>query len=166
MAIANAIRDFVSSHISGSTIKWPNDIYIEGKKVSGVLIENTVMSQNLHTSVVGIGLNVNQRKFSSDLPNPTSMSIAAGREFDLDETLITLLKFLQVSTGKFYNEDYGEIKNSYLNNLWLINKWATYTDAFGKFDGRIADVAESGELVVVKKDGSTAQYSLKEIVFP
>ncbi|HJZ41122.1 MAG TPA: biotin--[acetyl-CoA-carboxylase] ligase [Bacteroidales bacterium] len=165
MSIANGIVEFIASHVDGARIKWPNDIYIEGKKVSGILIENTIMSQNLHTSIVGIGLNVNQREFSSDLPNPTSLNLATGREYDLDETLMLLLKHLQVNIGRFYREAYGEIKTTYLNNLWLINKWALFTDDSGEFEGRIADVAETGELVVTKRDGRTVHYDFKEITF-
>src|ERR1035437_6675835 len=56
-------------------IKWPNDIYIRNKKVAGILIENSVSGNNLQHSIIGIGINVNQEKFSAKLPNPTSFRI-------------------------------------------------------------------------------------------
>jgi BirA family biotin operon repressor/biotin-[acetyl-CoA-carboxylase] ligase len=166
MCISNGIVEYVASHVEGACIKWPNDIYIRDKKLSGILIENTIMSQNLHTSIVGIGLNVNQCEFSNDLPNPISLTLATGREYDLDEALRDLLEALRKSIGNLYREAYGEIKNSYLNNLWLINNWALFTDGYGEFEGRIADVAETGELVVTRRDGRTVQYDFKEIIFP
>ena len=55
-----------------SLIKWPNDILINGKKIAGILIENTLW-ENLHTSVIGIGLNVNQKSFPAEIPNPVSL---------------------------------------------------------------------------------------------
>ena len=55
-----------------SRIKWPNDIYAADRKICGILIENGISGNLLSTSICGIGLNINQREFPKDLPNPTS----------------------------------------------------------------------------------------------
>ena len=54
-------------------IKWPNDIYIGNKKICGMLIEHSISGDKLSASIIGIGLNLNQREFMSDAPNPTSL---------------------------------------------------------------------------------------------
>lgn len=165
MCVSGAIQEFIMSVAGPVHIKWPNDILLQGKKVAGILIENTILQQNLHTSVIGIGLNVNQTEFPSDLPNPTSLALAAGREFDLTESLNLLLRSLEVHIERFYEERYAEIKTFYLNNLHRLNKWADYTDSTGAFRGRIVDIADSGNLIIVKENGKERQYGFKEIAF-
>jgi len=163
MCISNGILDFITPIANPVSIKWPNDIYLNGRKVAGILIENTIMANCLFFSVVGIGLNVNQRVFSKHLPNPTSLSIETSKEFILSDSLNILLKCLNQWVNKLYNGVFSEIKTKYLNNLWLINKWTTFTDISGIFEGRITDVSESGELVILKKDGKMKSYLHKEI---
>jgi BirA family transcriptional regulator, biotin operon repressor / biotin---[acetyl-CoA-carboxylase] ligase len=163
MCISNAIHDFIMPLARPVQIKWPNDILLQGRKVAGILIENTVLQQNLHTSVVGIGLNINQKEFLPDLRNPTSLALATGKEFDLSESLNELLRSLDAHIDALYEERYAEIKTYYLNNLHKLNEWAEYTDSSGTFTGRIADVADSGELIVLKQNGTLMQYGFKQI---
>src|SRR5690606_39100590 len=74
-------------------IKWPNDVMLNGKKTCGILIENQLIGQLLGRSVVGIGLNVNQR--SQPVASATSLAVEAGHEFDLNEVLSLLLEKLE-----------------------------------------------------------------------
>jgi BirA family biotin operon repressor/biotin-[acetyl-CoA-carboxylase] ligase len=165
MCVSSAILDFINPIVQSVRIKWPNDILINGRKLAGILIENTILDRNLHTSIVGIGININQKEFPPDLPNPTSLSIATGKEYDLSDSLTALLKSLNTHIFKLYRERFAEIKTTYLNNLWGLNEWAVYKDSSGTFEGRIADVADSGELIVVLRSGATKQYGFKEIAF-
>jgi BirA family transcriptional regulator, biotin operon repressor / biotin---[acetyl-CoA-carboxylase] ligase len=66
-------------HQTGVRLKWPNDLYIDGNKAGGILIENSLRGASLSSSIVGIGLNVNQTSFDPSLPNPTSLALAAGQ---------------------------------------------------------------------------------------
>jgi BirA family biotin operon repressor/biotin-[acetyl-CoA-carboxylase] ligase len=166
MCVSNAIIDFILPVTQPVRIKWPNDILVNGRKVAGILIENTILDRNLNTSVVGIGININQKHFPPDLPNPASLCSITGKEFDLADALSGLLMSLNTNVNKLYSEKYTEIKTTYLNNLQGLNKWAIYTDSSGVFEGRIADVADSGELMVVHRGGGMKQYGFKEIIFP
>lgn len=74
---------FLQRYGMDAKIKWPNDIYVGDRKISGMLIENSLSGTLLRTSVIGIGLNVNQTEFPSDLPNPVSMSGITGADYDL-----------------------------------------------------------------------------------
>ena len=74
-----AICDTLSPYIQGVSVKWPNDIYVDDCKIAGILIENSFSSHLLDTSIIGIGLNVNQKIFADDIPNPTSLAILTER---------------------------------------------------------------------------------------
>ena len=81
-AVALAVADTIAEAGLRPAIKWPNDIYIGDRKVTGILIENDLMGPYLSRSVIGIGLNVNQTRFDPALPNPTSLAAEAGHPFD------------------------------------------------------------------------------------
>lgn len=63
-------------------IKWPNDIYTGNRKICGILIENILQGQDVASSIIGIGLNLNQTEFPSDLPNPVSLALLTGSRYD------------------------------------------------------------------------------------
>ena len=69
------------------SIKWPNDIYVKNDKIAGILIENSIMGEKLEYSVAGIGLNINQEKFLSNAPNPVSLKLITGSDYDLSDLL-------------------------------------------------------------------------------
>ena len=85
-AVSVAIVDVLSQFIDNQQlfIKWPNDIYFGDKKLAGMLIQNTVEGRMMGTSIIGIGLNVNQMEFSKDIPNPISLKMILGKDFDLE----------------------------------------------------------------------------------
>ncbi len=146
------------------TIKWPNDIMSENKKISGILIENSVKGNFINHSVIGVGVNVNQRKFKN-LPNATSMFIQTGREFSLD-TLASRLgeifckKFLQ------YEKNEGALLKYYNNQLFLKNTDSNFITKDGKrFSGKISRINKNGELVIMKADNREVNYTENEIRF-
>ena len=87
MMVAVVLSSYIETLFNGwqIAIKWPNDIYINDKKASGILIENTWKGAEWQYAVVGIGLNVNQQNFPSNIPNGTSLFIESGKSFDLFE---------------------------------------------------------------------------------
>ena len=165
MCIATGINDCLTDLGVRSQVKWPNDILIKGKKIAGILIENTILSQNLQTSIVGIGLNINQVSFPPHIPNPASLAGETGKSHDVGQLLERLLPFLEKRLIQLYAEDFMTIKSQYLNCLWLLNTYAGFTDQKGAFKGRIVDVAESGELVILTSSGETRMYGFKEVEF-
>lgn len=68
-------------------IKWPNDVWVQDRKISGMLIENSFSGTSVTGSIVGIGLNLNQKQFDPLLPNPTSLTLLTGREYSPEATL-------------------------------------------------------------------------------
>ena len=71
----------------GFAVKWPNDVYWQDKKVCGMLIENSLNGSDIATSIIGIGINVNQERFVSDAPNPVSLINITGHDHDLEALL-------------------------------------------------------------------------------
>lgn len=94
-ATSLAIVDTLATYDIRASIKWPNDIYINNKKISGILIENSVSGEKINWSIIGIGLNVNQTEFPPELPNPTSMSLCSpkfGQKYNIEEVLNRLTR--------------------------------------------------------------------------
>ncbi|MBN2480819.1 MAG: biotin--[acetyl-CoA-carboxylase] ligase [Bacteroidales bacterium] len=165
MSISNGLIDFLRNSKINAVIKWPNDIWTDAGKIAGILIENNVIQNTLRSSVVGIGLNVNQQIFPGELDQVTSMRILTDREYKLSSTYKSILTYLIPWIDKLYEQYYGDIRNSYLNNLMALNEWRTYRDVAGLFEGRIVDVAESGMLMVKKRTGTIKSYFFREISY-
>ena len=87
-----AIRDYLLGHGVEGRIKWPNDIWVADRKICGILIENILEENFLRESIVGIGLNLNERDWPADLPNPVSLSELTGKRYDVPSELARLEK--------------------------------------------------------------------------
>ena len=161
--ISLAISDFLSNETAKKVqIKWPNDLLLEEKKVCGVLIENQLIGQKLSGSIIGIGLNVNQQRFS--IPRATSMSLATGAEWDLQYALDNLLnclesRYLQLREGKS-----AALKAEYLERLFRINQEYSFTRNTGPFTGMITGIDDIGRLRIAV-DGADQSYDVQEIKF-
>src|SRR5690554_7160128 len=113
MAVSIAICGALSAlEVPKVTVKWPNDILSDGKKIGGILIENTLSKFNIKYAVIGIGINVNLEKFEN-LPQASSMKIQTGKRFALEEVLhatlekcFTALEKLRVAQFLDYKKQY------------------------------------------------------------
>ncbi|MCD8388468.1 MAG: biotin--[acetyl-CoA-carboxylase] ligase [Bacteroidales bacterium] len=147
-------------------IKWPNDIYYRDKKICGILIENSLSGALIDQSIVGIGLNVNQEKFLSDAPNPTSMALIAGHLFDLDD----LLEFLVTQIVNDFDEyetnpEPTSLAARYRFMMWRNEGFWPYRDNITgqNFHGRIAAIAPTGHLTLASQGGGFHTYAFKEV---
>jgi len=165
MAISLGICDFLNRQIPGCTIKWPNDIYVNNDKIAGILIENSIMGENIEYSIAGIGLNVNQDSFVGSAPNPVSMKLLTGINFDLAICLSQLASDLDKRYKQVISESFDLIRNEYFSKLYRRNEWFNYRDQEGIFSGRVISVTEVGRLQIEKKSGLSEDYSFKEIEF-
>jgi BirA family biotin operon repressor/biotin-[acetyl-CoA-carboxylase] ligase len=165
--VAISVCDWIGAYLKDKTvaIKWPNDIYIGDSKVAGILIENSFSSSSLDVSVVGIGINLNQEAFSSDLPNPTSMMLETGATFDLDRSLE---EFLSCFNERYYQAaegDRGMIDSEYLNKLYRKDIYCTYRASNDEFKAKIVGVKPTGELMLQTKEGQERSFAFKEVIF-
>ena len=144
------------------TIKWPNDIYVGYRKVCGILIECRLQGEWVKDCIAGIGLNVNQRRFLSDAPNPTSMAIESGQDFDRDEVLRVLLEHFSQTLESW---DEAAIRSAYRSLLYRREGYWPYSDGEGCFEARLKDVEDDGHLVLEDRAGRERRYAFKEVVF-
>lgn len=165
--IALAVYDFVRSYLPEHMvhIKWPNDIYIENKKVAGILINNTIKGNQFETSIVGIGININQRVFVSDAPNPVSLVNYLTYEADLDECLQVIIRTLNKRYFQLSVRDFDKIDEDYFRDIYRQNEWATFKKGSETFMAKITGVTEYGQLVLETEQGDTLQFEFKEVEF-
>ena len=89
---ALAVKDALDTYTDGITLKWPNDVYWNDKKISGTLIETSIDSKGIKRCIFGIGININQMEFRSDAPNPVSLAQILGHEVDREEVLQKIIE--------------------------------------------------------------------------
>lgn len=166
MSISLGIFEFLSYLSVKSKIKWPNDIYVNKNKVGGILIENSIKKDIIASSIIGIGINLNQSEFKSGAPNPSSLYLELNKTYDTGYAYKILITYLNKWISLLYKSSYKKIKNSYKKNLYLINKMTSFSDKTGKFEGKIIDVEESGTLIVKTDTKKIRKYNFKEVSFP
>lgn len=160
IAVFEALKAF---HIRFVKIKWPNDILSQQQKLSGILIENVIKQNQIQSSIIGIGINVNQIIFD-DLPNATSMQVLSGSHFDRDQVLQEVLKHLRFYFSLLDSKSYSVLKQEYEHNLFRKDKPSTFKDLDGnQFSGFIKGVSDSGHLKVLIEDDIMKLFELKEI---
>lgn len=166
-AVALSVSDTVDSFGIESRIKWPNDIYVGDGKVAGILIENDLMGACISRSIAGIGLNVNQTAFDPALPNPTSLALQKGAEFDRSEVFERFYGFLTVRCRQLDGGDYGKLDEDYIARLYRFGERHPFVDGLTgeRFRGTIWDVLYGGELRVEKETGEICDYLFKEIEY-
>ena len=160
LALLKTLQFFSISRLS---VKWPNDILSEDKKICGILIENVIKQNNINASIIGIGLNVNQTEFNN-LPKASSLKIISGKVFDLDEIVQTILENLEHYFLLLKKGHYGVLKNDYETYLFRKNKPSTFKDEEDiVFSGFIKGISESGNLQVLLEDDIIKEFDLKMI---
>lgn len=161
-AVALGIADSLRRYLPGSpvTVKWPNDIYAGDKKICGILIENSLSGNLIGHSIAGIGINVNQRIFVSDAPNPVSTFIITGKELPLDILLAEVLDAIYDRLRQPVDLRHSD----YLASLWR-REGGDYRDAATgeEFHAVITDVAPTGHLSLLDTFGNTHTYAFKEV---
>ena len=140
-------------------IKWPNDIYFNDKKIAGILIKNEIKGMMMGTSIIGIGLNVNQTSFDDNLPNPISMKMITGNDFELEE-LLSAISY-QLST---VNSQQSTV-NSYTDKLYRYKQWAFYEHEGQVKEMMITGYDQFGRLILKEKNDREVVCDLKEISF-
>lgn len=147
-------------------IKWPNDIYVANKKIAGTLIENMLIDNKIHTSIVGVGLNVNQRLFAPELPNPVSMTqVTNARYHDLKTEMLSLCNVILDNIHNDLNADFNTLKQQYLSKLYKLNAFHSYIIDNQVVTAKIVDVLQSGHIVVETDAGHRRNFFFKEIEY-
>ena len=163
-AVALAVKDFITRYTEKTVnVKWPNDIYIDDDKVAGILIQTTLSSKGFQNCVVGVGINVNQQEFGPLLPNPTSLSLATGRVYELPPLIDAFCQALEQRYLQLKSGNRAAIGEEYLQHLYRMSQQTLFERPGGeRFSGVIEGVNEAGQLLIRHSGGEEA-FHLKEI---
>ena len=143
-------------------IKWPNDIYINDKKVAGVLVETVLSGAVIECVIVGIGFNLNQSHFLN--PQASSLSSETGQRWSKEEVLEEILLCIESNYLLLQNRQYGKVMRKYHDNLRWRGEQHTFKAAVGEFQGEIIGLNEVGSLVV-KVGDRLETFEVKELTF-
>ena len=145
------------------SIKWPNDILSGNKKIGGILIENVLKGGRFNSSIIGVGLNVNQMQFV-DLPQASSLKNCTGINYNIETLLKSFVEQLKLSFLFLKKDQYELLFNFYETHLFRKNKPSTFKNEKGElFSGYISGITQSGKLKVLLEDSIEKTFNLKEI---
>jgi BirA family biotin operon repressor/biotin-[acetyl-CoA-carboxylase] ligase len=155
MILSCALRNAIQTLIPDKKVylKWSNDIYISDKKLAGILFENKISGNGeFSKSIMGIGINVNQKQFPVSLPNPVSMRIATGRQFCKKKVINAICTALENAYNKT-PKTWAEAKKEYISHLlyYGIERNFIYKDI--PITGKIVDVDNFGRLLISVTSG-------------
>ena len=160
---AVTIFNFLKDYVNNVSIKWPNDVYVNGKKICGILLESISYDENISAVILGIGININTLEFPMELKDKaTSLYLEKNETFDIEVLKENLLKHLNVMVNNIYNND-----KTYLNvireNNFLKGKTvkAYINNVLEEVD--VLDINDDNTLLV-KKDEKTYSLSIGEVL--
>lgn len=164
--VSLGIKKALDKYTEGITIKWPNDIYWNEKKICGILIENALAENGFLHIIVGIGLNINQERFESDAPNPISLAQITGQEYNLNEILEEIREWIFA----FYKEaellgNYKTIQHFYHKSLFRKEGFHAYSDQRENFKAKIKEILPTGHLVLETSEGEIKTFAFKEVKY-
>ena len=162
---ALAIKDALDTYTDGITLKWPNDVYWNDKKISGTLIETSIDSKGIKRCIFGIGININQMEFKSDAPNPVSLAQILGHEVDREEVLQKIIEAFDKYYELLRRADYMDVSGIYHLSLYRRKGFHWYEDKDGKFEGAFVEVEDDGHLILHDKQGVIRSYAFGEVKF-
>ena len=164
--VSLAILEYLNQHGDQFTIKWPNDIYHNKQKICGILIENSLSGNKLKSSIVGIGLNMNQTDFLSNAPNPISLKNITQKEYDLKAELKQLVQFVNTWMSKLKILNFDQINHAYIENMYIYKEWAEFIIADRKVTGRIMGINKVGQLLFQERNATQMDtFNFKEIKY-
>ena len=158
VAVARAIEFLLAPVRVG--LKWPNDLYVDGGKVGGILIESAGAHPNLF--VIGIGINVDtvpsipSRKLSTNRvrPNPESLSRGTGRTIDRKELLVAMIESIVETVGDVDVGDTRQLSSEYRERCVLECQPISLLQPDGnQILGQCRGIDDAGRLVVETESG-------------
>ena len=166
-AVSLAVFDTLKAYkIFNLKIKWPNDIMSANKKLCGILIENSIQKKKIASSVVGIGINVNQEIFPKNLQTASSIKNSIQKEVHLEELLKNILTSLQKYIALLEHKKFFLLEKQYLKVLYKKGVPTAFKNLKNKlFMGIVKGVSANGSLQVELENGAIKEFEIKEIKF-
>ena len=160
--VSIAIKKALDEYTLNITVKWPNDIYWNDKKLAGILIENSLQGNKIMSVVIGIGLNVNQKMFLSNAPNPVSLIQITGKRQNRKQLLQQIIQNIM---ELYYEMDKGKIRKIYVESLYRKSGFYSYEANNETFQAKTLEVQPDGMLVLETEKGELKSFYFKEVQF-
>jgi BirA family biotin operon repressor/biotin-[acetyl-CoA-carboxylase] ligase len=163
--VALTVCSYLRTYSEDVKIKWPNDIYLGDKKICGILIENSIQGMRLSSSVIGIGININQATFDNE--RATSLAEAMGRNFSLNDEFNKIIHHLDALYFKSKSiAGIAAIDQEYLQRMFGYNQERTFETDGKRITGRITGVTSWGQLLLMPHGMTNPiAFNHKEIVW-
>jgi BirA family transcriptional regulator, biotin operon repressor / biotin---[acetyl-CoA-carboxylase] ligase len=161
LGIIDALKPYLGDQLK---IKWPNDIYYADSKLGGILIENLLQGSTIKSSVIGIGLNINQGSFPPEIPNAVSVKQILHRDYELKIILSEICKNVEAAYLNLRSGRFELVRQGYIEQLYRLNEDKIFRAAGVEFNATITGVRDNGRLVIAK-GSEELEFDLKEIQF-
>lgn len=159
LSVARLVKKFNSA--LNCTLKWPNDVFIEDRKIAGILIE-TSLSNQFENAIVGIGLNINQSYFP--MPTATSLKLETGITYDLSEVLEEYFLCFEYFYQMLESGEKGKALRLYHEIMYWRGEMHSYKSKGEVFNAVLIGINEHGHLVL-NCEGSIHSFRTKEVEF-
>lgn len=163
--ISVVLQEELASYSEGFSIKWPNDIYYQERKIAGILIEHELTGANLSRTIIGVGLNVNQTTFYSTAPNPVSLQQITRKEEVRENLLTRVMERVKAEYAAIRESEPPTLNARYQAALFRGRGMHLFTDANGPFRAAISRVEPKGLLLLRKENGAERSYAFKEVQY-
>lgn len=163
LSVLKTIRNFLPK-TAEIKIKWPNDVYVNKCKISGILIENSIQNSRLRKSIIGIGININQIEFPSEF-NAISLMNITQKETEIERVFEELCLNINQYYSLLKSFQLNRINESYQKELYQLNEWKKFNYNNEVIEARITGVDSNGKLQLTKKNNQRISADLKEIIF-
>jgi|SRR6185436_7850349 len=164
--IALSVHEMIKTELKKNvTIKWPNDILVNGKKIAGILIETGISGNQFQYAIAGVGININQERFRTYSPEATSFFLETGKLFLINDVLNKLC----ICFSKWYNilneKKIDLIRIFYLSKLYRKGELSQFEISNERIIATIKGINEDGRLLLEKKNGEKIKLNFKEIKY-
>jgi len=160
--VAVSIKDTLSYFLKHKIhLKWPNDVLVERRKIAGVLIESQWKGNNLFSSIIGVGLNVNQTHFEYGF-DATSMKLLSANDYDLKEVLQVLCAKLNFNFNRLLSKEYSGLQQDYLSSLYKYNEKTHFKIGDKLEEVVLKDVNENGMVSLEMLGGKIKEYDFSQ----
>ena len=164
-AVALGVADYARQRVEGVSLKWPNDVMVGDRKLSGILIESRLCGGRFAAAVCGIGLNLNQTHFGPEAGRPTSLVLLTGRHYDPEAELELLLTALQRRYETLRQGRTAELEADYLGLLYRRNVAARYRYHDRELTATATGTDDEGHLLLATAEGVQLRCAMKEVEF-
>ncbi len=165
---ALAVRDQIAAQTRMQVhIKWPNDVICAGKKIAGILISNQWKGSSWESSILGIGININQVRFSAENPDAASLATLTGNSIQIHEITNGLMDGLERYYDLLHRGETGPLASGYFNHLHGTRAPVFMQEAgqTGTFRGQVVRVEPDGKIWIRTGSQVLKEYDMDQLKF-